>query len=410
MDDLLREIGLNLRTQWRRIALTGSGIAWGIGLFVCLSAMGQGSRLHYREKMEAIGRKVIYVFPGSIAGRSGGERSTKPVTLETEDAGRLPASPRVERAAAELWSGARVLEANGRRKVVWTYGVGPAAEQIRNYRVGKGRFIRESDLERRERVLVLGAVTATRLFGRRQALGETVRLDGHPFRVVGVSHPKGLQMVNMGPRDDEQVLLPITTAQSLFTFNDRIGYILFDPRTREEGDDAIQRVRSILSRHHRFGARDEQAVDFYNSWEMIRIIEGLGLALHLFLSACGLLTLIAGAVGVMNIMLVAVTERTRELALRKALGASNRDVFVQLLAETLAVTLASGAAGVALGAGLVTALRALPGDDFLIAKPVLTPDLLVLSFAILVGTGIAAGLIPARRAARLDPAEGLRDE
>ena len=408
--ELLAEAWRNARARWLRVTLTGSGIVWGLALFVCLSAMGQGSRQHYAEKMEAIGRKVIYAFPGSVAGRSGGERSTRAIVLDVDDPARLPASPRVERAAAELWSGARILKANDRVKIVWTYGVAPQAEIIRNYRIGEGRFIRQADIDAHSRVVVLGSRVAERLFGRQEALGREVRLDGQPFRVVGVSSRKGMQMVNMGPLDDEQVLMPISTAQTLFTHSDNINYILYDPRTRDEGADSMQRVRSILSRHHHFGAGDDQAVEFYNSWETIRLVEAMGVALQIFLSACGLLTLIAGCVGVMNIMLVAVAERTRELALRKALGASNRDVFLQLLCETVLITVASGLLGMGLGALLVAGLRALPSDGFLVAKPILSPAIVAVAFAVLVGTGIAAGIMPARCAARLDPAEGLRED
>jgi putative ABC transport system permease protein len=412
--ELLAETWRNARARWLRVLLTGSGIAWGLALFICLSAMGLGSRQHYREKMEAVGRKVIYAFPGSVAGRSGGERSTRAVVLERDDPPRLPASPRVERAAAELWTGPRVLKGNGRSKVVWTYGVSPEAEHIRNFRIGAGRFISREDVDDRARVLVIGAVVAERLFGRRSALGASVRLDGHPFRVVGVSQAKGFQMVNMGPRDDEQVLLPLSTARTLLTQSDRINYILYDPRSRDEGAESMERVRAILSRHHSFGPGDDQAVDFYNSWEMIRLVEAIGFGLQLFLAACGLLTLAAGAVGVMNIMLVAVAERTRELALRKALGARNRDVFVHLVAETVLITVASGIAGLALGAVIVAGLQALhdatAADSLIISRPLLSPGIIAAAFAVLVASGVAAGLVPARRAARLDPAEGLREE
>jgi len=408
--DIVAAAWHNTRARWLRTVLTGAGIAWGLALFLCLSAMGEGSRLHYRAKMEAVGRKVIYAFPGSMVGRSGSERSTRHVVLDIDDPARLPASPRVERAAAELWSGPRLLKANDRLKIVWTYGVAPQAEQIRNYRIARGRFVNQDDIVERKRVVILGARAAERVFGRREALGQYVRLDGHPFKVIGVSERKGMQMVNMGPMDDEQVLLPITTAQTLFTHSDTINYIIYDPRSREEGSDSMQRVRTILSRHHHFGPGDEQAVEFYNSWDMLRLTQAMGVALEIFLAACGLLTLAAGGVGVMNIMLVAVAERTRELALRKALGATRRDLFRQLLVETVLITFASGLVGLVLGALLVTGLRALPGDDFLVARPVLSPGIIALAFAVLVGTGIAAGIVPARRAARLDPAEGLREE
>jgi putative ABC transport system permease protein len=412
--DLIGQTWRNARARWLRTLLTASGIVWGLALFICLSAVGEGSRLHYREKMEAIGRKVIYAFPGNVVGRSGSERSTRAVVLDLDDPPRLPGSPRIERAAPELWSGLRVIKGAGRIKIVWTYGVAPEAEHIRNYRIGRGRFITPGDVEARRRVLVLGAKVAERLFGRRPAVAATVHVDGQPFRVVGVSAAKGMQMVNMGPLDDEQVLMPITTAQELFTRSDTISYVLYDPRSREEGEESMQRVRSLLSRHHSFGPRDDQALGFFNAWEMIRIVEGMGVALEIFLSACGLMTLAAGGVGVMNIMLVAVAERTRELALRKALGATNRDVFVGLLLETMLLTMTAGAGGVLLGTGLVAALRALHAaaarDNFLISQPVLSPETVMAAFVLLVATGVTAGIVPARRAARLDPAVGLRDE
>jgi putative ABC transport system permease protein len=411
--ELFADAWRNARSRWLRVLLTGSGIAWGLALFICLASMSLGSRLHFTEKMEAVGRKVIYVFPGSIAGRGGGERSARGVTLERDDPPRLPGSPRIERAVAELGTGPRLLKGNGRIKVVYTYGVEPEAEGIRNFRIGEGRFLSPRDMQTRARVLVLGHRVAERLFGRRPAVGAEVRLDGHPFRVVGVSSRKGQQMVNMGPLDDEQVLMPLSTAQTLFTRTDAVGYLLYDPRTREEGEESMQRVRALLGRHHDFGPRDDQAVEFFNSWEMIRLIEAMGYGLQIFLTACGLMTLAAGGVGVMNIMLVAVAERTRELALRKALGARNRDVFVQLLLETVVITSASGLVGLAIGVGIVTVLQALrdaAGDDLLISRPVLSPGIVGAAFAVLVGTGIAAGIVPARRAARLDPADGLRDD
>lgn len=411
--ELFAETWRNARARWLRVALTGSGIVWGLALFICLSAMGQGSREHYRAKMEAIGRKVIYVFPGSVAGREGHELATRAIKLDRDDPERLPGSPRIESASAELWSGTLVIKGNGRTKVVYTYGVEPQAQKIRNYQVGSGRFITAEDMENRARVVVIGSKVAERLFGRKSAVGQEVRIEGNPFRVVGVSKKKGEQMVNMGPPDDEQVLMPISTAQTLFTHNDSINYILFDPRSRDEGAEAMDRVRAILSRHHDFGPADSQAVDFFNSWDMIRTIDAMGAGLQIFLLACGLMTLAAGGVGVMNIMLVAVAERTRELALRKALGASNRDIFIQLLLETVIVTVASGSAGLLLGSAIVRMLqisRDRAGDSMILSRPILSFSILATGFLVLVGTGILAGIMPARRAARLDPAAGLRLE
>jgi putative ABC transport system permease protein len=308
-----------------------------------------------------------------------------------------------------------MLKGGGHIKVVWTYGVGAETGRIRNFQIDRGRFITPADEAARRRVLVIGAKVEQRLFGRRSALGQTVRLDGYPFRIVGVSIPKGEQMVNMGPNDDEQVLVPASTAEVLFTGSDKIGHVIYEPRTRPEGPASTERVRAILGRHHHFEPGDEEALSFFNISDAIKITEGIGFALQIFLVACGVLTLVAGGIGVMNIMLVAVAERTRELGLRKAVGATNRDVFVQILGESIVITLAAGVAGVALGAAIIAVMRALRSAaseraQFLMADTHFSAELALLSFVVLVGVGVTAGLSPARRAARLDPAVALRDE
>jgi len=412
--DILGDALRNVRAHWLRVLLTGAGIAWGIGLFALLMAWGTAVSAHMRAKTEEVGRKVIYAFPGVVAREGTGARALRRVALDVDDPPRLPGSPLVARAEAEMWNGPRVLKGGGRIKVVWTYGVGPAVARIRNFRVARGRFVTAADVSARRHVLVIGAKVEERLFGRRSALGREVRLEGHPFRIVGVSAPKGEQMINLGPRDDEQVLLPISTAQALFGENDDIGWILYEPRTVDEGKASIERVRAILGRHHDFPPAMEQALAFFNIRDSIWMFQLIARGLEIFMIACGALTLVVGGVGVMNIMLVAVAERTRELGLRKALGATGRDLFLQLLGESLVITLGAGVVGLALGFGLMALVEAgrQPSArvDFLIPHVAFSPRLALLACAVLVLTGVLAGLVPALRAARLDPATALREE
>jgi putative ABC transport system permease protein len=411
--DRLLEALHSARAHWFRVMLTSAGILWGMTLFIVLTASGRSTAEHYRVKMEEIGKKVIYAFPGSISRRGSGPHSSRRVVLEGDDPPRLPASAMVERAAGEVWSGPRVFKAGGHIKIVWTYGVTPEAATIRNFVVGKGRFINPDDIAARRKVVVIGAKVQERLFGRRSALGETVRIDGYPFRVVGVSAMKGEQMNNMGPRDDEQALMPLTTAQALYTHDDAIHYVLYDPITRDDGEASTQRVRTLLARHHDFDADSEEAIVFFNMSDAIRTLNVILLALQVFMVACGILTLVAGGVGVMNIMLVAVAERTRELGLRKALGATNRDLFVQLVCDTLVITVSAGIGGFVFGGAIVYGLQALramsPRAEYLMGKVEFSPEVATAAFVVLVTIGLLAGLVPGLRAARLDPAAALRE-
>lgn len=411
-DRLVEALG-SARAHWLRVMLTSAGILWGMTLFIVLTAAGSSTAEYYRGRMEEIGKKVIYAFPGSVSRRGAGAQSSRRVVLERDDPPRLPPSSLVDRAAAEVWAGPRIFKGGGHIKVVWAYGVTPRVASIRNFVVGEGRFINAADVARRRRVVVIGAKVEERLFGRRSALGRTIRIDGHPFRVVGVSAMKGEQMNNMGPRDDEQALMPITTAQALFTHSDAIGHVMYDPVTRDEGESSMDAVRALLGRHHRFTPDHEEALVFFNISDAIRMLDVMFVALQLFMTACGALTLIAGGVGVMNIMLVAVAERTRELGLRKALGATNRDLFVQLLCDTLVITVSAGIGGFVLGGAIIYGLQVLreaaPRAKFLMAKVEFSPEVAAVAFVVLVTVGLLAGLVPGLRAARLDPAVALRE-
>jgi len=408
--DLLADGIRDIRAHPLRVLLTGAGIAWGIALFLAMMAGGAAVRAHYRDRMEAIGRQVIYTFPGAVARPASGHRAVRRIALEREDAARIPRSPLVARAAGEVWMGPAVLKGAGRAKVVWATAVDADAGAIRNLAVEAGRFLSPTDVAARRRVLVLGARVAERVFGRRPALGRTVRFEGEPFRVVGILAAKGRQLITMGPEADEQVLLPLPTAQALFTGRRPLDWIVYEPRTAEAGPASIERVRTILGRHHAFTARQDEALSFFNVRDAIRPIELIGLGLQIFLAACGVVTLAVGGVGVMNIMLVAVAERSHELGLRKAVGATDRDVFLGLLLEASIVTTASGLVGLGLGAGLVALLaRAAPAaTGTLLPAIVVSPPLAAASFALLVAVGILAGVAPARRAARLEPATALR--
>jgi putative ABC transport system permease protein len=403
--DALRSV----RAHATRFVFTSLGIVWGVAMLTYLSAMMDGYDVHFARQLAKIGQRIVFLFPGTISKTDIGHRGARTVEVELEDVARLPALHAVERAAPNLWVDSRVLRAGGRTKLVYTYGVTADTATIRAFEVGAGRFVNEADVASRASVVFLGAKVARRLLGEGPAVGRTVHIDGLPFRVIGVSQPKGDQLLYVGPPDDELAMVPVTTAQRWFLRHERVNEVIFSPRTREDSGEAVAAVRGLLGLHLRFRPDDESAMGAFNIQEVVQIVDGLLLGLRLFLSAASLVTLFVGAVGVMNIMLAMVSERTREIGLRKAIGAPSRAIFVQFLTETLAVTLAAGLVGALLGWLAVEASAvAIGAGSVHQAPPLLRLRTLAVIAATLTATGLAAGVLPALRATRIDPAVSLR--
>lgn len=407
--DVLHETRQTMRAHVFRVALTSLGIVWGVAMLVYLTASSDGYDRHFAVELAKIGQRIVFLFPGNVTKQRVGHRGARPVELELKDVRRLGTLAGIERAAPNQWIGARVLRAGRRTKLAWTYGVTEDTGPIRNFALGAGRGITRHDVDTGAAVAFLGAKAASRLFGGAPAVGRTMHIDGIPFRVVGVSAPKGQQVLYMGPADDEIVLIPITTARHWFTRVDVIDQVVLSPTTREGSRQATRDAKGLLGLHHGFRENDPTAVGDFNILEAVQVVEVLLLGLRVFLTAASLVTLFVGAVGVMNIMLVLVSERTREIGLRKAVGASNRAIFVQILVETVTLTLVSGVVGALLGAlGVQASAAAIGTGSTLQAPPELRPVAVASVLATLVLTGLAAGILPALRAMRTDPAVALR--
>lgn len=406
--DYLVEIARNLRAHKLRFGLTASGIVWGIMMLTYLSAWMHGYELHLVKQMTKIGQNVVFLFPGAVAKPGIGSRASRPVELDVEDIARIETLGDVDAAAANHWLGSLMLRSGGRTKLVWSYGVTEEATRIRNFEVGQGRAIRAADLRSRARVVFLGAQTAQRMFGGRSPIGESVQVEGVPFRVIGVAAEKGEQLINSGPRDDEVMLLPLTTGLRWFSKDDVVGQIIYEPVSRERGSETMVSVRGLLGLHHGFAEDDSSAMANFYVLEAVEIIELLLLGFQIFLYFAIGITLLVGAAGVMNVMFVLVTERTREIGLRKAVGGSNRAIFLQFLTEALFLTFLSGALGALLGVGFVLLSQLLMGQNRFSHVPVLSSGSFVLIVGVMVLVGIAAGALPALRAARIEPAVSLR--
>ena len=409
LGDLLIGTLRSLRAHALRVFLTSMGIVWGTAMLTVLRAYSDGYHRHFQHEIDKVGPRIVWTFPGVKVKDHVGERGARPVELEVEDAQRVAALASVEAAAPDLWVGPTITRFGRTTKLIWTYGATEATRTIRTMEVAEGRFIDAADVTEAARVVYLGHVAARRVFGRRPAVGRTVQLEGIPFRVIGVGLEKGDQIVNMGPKDDELALIPVTTAQRRFLHHDRVDRFVFAPTTREGTAEATRHMRQVLALIHGFHPEDERALSVFDIQMAAGLVQGLGLGVSIFLTTAGVLTLLVGAVGVMNIMLVVVSERTREVGLRKAVGASNRDIFTQFLAEAAVLTTAAGAVGGLLGWLAVGAMaRALPADNPLTPHPYLEPTTAVWIALALVAVGVASGVIPALRASRIEPAISLR--
>jgi len=407
--DLLRDTIRSLNAHRLRFALTSLGVVWGAFMLTFLSASMRGVQEHYTRELEQLGPKVVYVFPGTTVDERVGDRSARPVEIDDGDVRAVASIGSVERAAPNIVLPSRVIRARRTTKLLSVQGVSHDTAAIRSYEAGIGRFLSPGDVARGERVAFLGFDAAQRLFGDTPALGRRIQIDSVRFRVIGVARPKGAQIIAVHGMDDLAVMIPYTTAQRWFTRSDRLEQVVFAPQTREESRASVRDARELIGLRGRFSPEIETALYFFDIQEMLEVMVRVFIGLRFFLFAAGIITLLVGAMGVMNIMFVVVSERAREVGLRKAVGASDRAIFYQFLAESAGVSTLSGLVGAALGVALSLLLRAhMPEDGMLGSPAILDPPAAAVFVSSLVVVGIVAGLAPALRAARIDPADTLR--
>ncbi len=417
---LLKEIIIqawqSLMAHRFRAGLTMLGIAWGIVTVTSMMAYGNGFNTALMNGFSnAFSTGVAVIWNGQTSMQAGGERAGRRVRMKLADVEAVRTLGLVKYVSPEIYE-SLPLSYGSRQTTAGVRGVNPEYGIMRSEDAAIGRFINAEDVSRRRRVAFMGTEVARKLFSNSPAVGETIRIRGISFEVVGVLEDKA-QLSSYFYPDKMSVFIPYTVIDQLF-HQDYIDTMVVQTIAPAFHDQAIRQIRGVLAERHRFDARDDRALLINDSAEIRQIVGGMTTGLKIVLMFIGTLTLMIGGVGVMNIMLVSVTERTREIGLRKALGARRRQILVQFLSEALVITSIGGMVGVALTWILVQLAGVRPFLAELIGDPkretdihlLLTPDVVLAATLILMVTGILSGLWPAWRASRLDPIESLRYE
>jgi putative ABC transport system permease protein len=412
--DTLGQVFRAMMANKLRTFLTMFGIAWGVGSLLVLVGLGEGFRSGQHKQLATFGNDVVMMWNGTIPALANQHTGMRPYQFTLADEAALRNLPQLRSVTGflnrnDLYEVSAYANSSGQ-----VMGVEPNYAEVRFVPIAEGRFIDQADLAERRRVVVLGSKSATLLFPGRPMLGETININDVTFTVVG-----RVSSISRGNNDSDnsKVYIPLTIMQELFAMkgdnvpHDALSSIQYQPATKGDTTAAVPAVHRVIAERHGF---DPSLKDAFEEWDTIQeehMIGAIFNAMDIFLGGVGIVTLALGAVGIINIMLVSVTERTREIGLLKAIGATKRSILAQFFWEGLLLTAVSGLIGIGASAGGMWVLQELltgkvPGFD----PPRLVPWSAALALICLVLCGVVAGLYPASKAAAMDPIEALRRE
>lgn len=394
-----------------RAGLTVLGVVIGIAAVTTMVSVGSSAGALVQEQLEGLGTNVIIVFPSARKG--GGVREGPIHTLTVDDYEAVAREcPAVLAASPLVGAGGQLIYGNNNWKPHEMFGVGPDYLLVRNWPLQAGVFFHERDITSANKVCVIGQTVVAKLFQTANPLNQTIRIKNLPFRVIGVLEGKGANII--GDDQDDIVLMPFSTVKKRLQGSsfDSINAIMASARTREQMSDAETQIRQLLLQRHRIQAGEQSDFQVKNTTEIAKTMSVVTGTMTLMLSAIAGISLLVGGVGIMNIMLVSVTERTREIGIRMAVGARGKDILRQFLVEAVMLSLIGGVIGLSLGiaasVGMTSLINSITSGSKWPIVISLPAALVALVFAAAVG--VFFGYYPARRASKLDPIEALRYE
>lgn len=417
LSEILRQALATFRAHKMRTFLTMFGIVWGIASVIILVGLGRGFSVDQKKHMETLGKDLVIVWGGRTSAQAGGLAAGREIHLNVDDARLIRnecylvknVSPELRRNIPE------VSHFNSASRGV--VGVWPSYQEFRSLLLEEGRLITDDDEAEARRVVVLGSKAYRQLYPGQPAVGATLLIQSMPYTVIGILKEKKQNSNYDGP-DNDYLFAPYSSISRDFPPPEKSGAgiergylddIVFEVADPEEHEEAVFQVRRTLGRVRHFDPMDKDALFIWDTMDGAKMLDRIFGVVTIFFGCVAIVTLCLGGIGVMNIMLVSVTERTREIGTRKAMGATKRDILRQFFAESAMLTTASGILGLSFGVGICVAMSALPLPDF-VPHPIISPISIIASILTLSLVTVTAGMYPAQRAAEMTPVESLRYE